>query len=130
MEYNSNLTTFDYITKNQLLDGQQLSILIFIYSILMVYEGILQQKEVAKAEYNNEKIEGINPQETINTALNILFFAQFLTTLIGFRQYNYLYNKSINGEYENSLDPNRYTNIGNLLWLIGIYFLIKGAEEI
>lgn len=121
----------DGIYKLNLLSIQQLASMLAVISDMISYYAVLEGKQVIEDNYFNNKT-GINPMpdRTALQSLYLYLIAKILFTSVGFSRYEFLRQKKINGQFEYSIKPNMDINIGNIFGLIGLLFLIRGAEEI
>lgn len=114
-----------------LLNTQQLASMIAMISDVISYYAVLEGKQLIEDNYFNNKTE-INPMpdRTALQSLYLYLLAKVLFTSVGFSRYEFLRQKKIHGEFEESIRPNMDINIGNIFGLIGLLFLIRGAEGI
>ena len=59
----------------------------------------------------------------------LYIIAKVLYTQVGFIRYDNLYQRSMEGEFNYSLEPNVDVNIGNILSLLGLMYTFAAAKE-
>lgn len=126
-----NTISDDDIFSLNLLNIQQIAVLIGFYSDILSNIAVFEGKELINNNYNgNEADIQVSPDETALNSLYAYLVAKLMFTQVGFTRYDHIYEKYINGDFPYSLEPNMDINIGNVLGLIGLLFLIRGAEGI
>lgn len=126
---NINLSDFD-LKSLELLNIQKNMGLLAIYADILSYISTLESIDLIYARYDENAKNIPNPDIPILQSAYISIFIRIIFTQIGFTKYDMLLERSNNGDYKYSLDPNRKINMANLLGIVANSYSLSAIEEI
>ncbi|WP_051540127.1 hypothetical protein [Clostridium ihumii] len=126
---NINLSDFD-LKSLELLNIQKNMGLLAIYADILSYISTLESIDLVYAQYDSNAKNVHNPDIPALQAAYIFMFTRIVFTQIGFTKYDMLLERSNNGDYKYSLDPNRKINMANLLGIVANSYSLSAIEEI
>ncbi len=130
MEYNEETIRIRSIEDLKLLDIQEVATIISLISDMLSYQTVLQSKQLIYIKYNTgEDVVEPTPDKKALQSVYLYIIAKVLYTQVGFIRYDNLYQRSMEGEFNYSLEPNVDVNIGNILSLLGLMYTFAGAKE-
>ena len=101
-----------------------------IYAYILLYISTQEGIDLILNKDNYESRDTYNPDVLSLEGVYIRFATQILFTNISIVRYNLLYKLKQEGKFKYSLAPNIYIIISNLISIISMIYLIKGAEGI
>ena len=139
-EYYNRISAND-IESLKLLNIQIEAIYIGIYAYILLYISTVEGINLIYSKYDiniiNDNFKNdrnssssLEPDFIAVQSTYMFFIARLMFVYVSFTRYDIIFNKSIIGEFEFSLQPNIYINTANALGLLAALYSILGAEGI